>query len=80
MCLFEDRGKPEYLEKNLLEQSREPTTNSTLATAGLEIESGPHWWEASALTMHCTIPTPLRQSFKPFQFLQGVATYTLHRQ
>ena len=27
MLVFEERGKPEYPEKNLLEQSREPTTN-----------------------------------------------------
>ena len=26
---FEERGKPEYPEKNLSEQRREPTTNST---------------------------------------------------
>ena len=29
MLVFEERGKPEYLAKNLLEQGREPTTNST---------------------------------------------------
>ena len=29
MLVFEERGKPEYPEKNLLEQGREPTTNST---------------------------------------------------
>ena len=29
MFVFEERGKPEYLEKNLSEQDREPTTNST---------------------------------------------------
>ena len=30
MCwFFEERGKPEYPEKNLSEQGREPTTNST---------------------------------------------------
>jgi len=29
MLVFEERGKPEYLEKNLSEQSREPTTIST---------------------------------------------------
>ena len=29
MLLFEERGNPEYPEKNLLEQGREPTTNST---------------------------------------------------
>ena len=27
--VFEERGKPEYLEKNLSELAREPTTNST---------------------------------------------------
>ena len=27
--VFEESGKPEYPEKNLLEQGREPTTNST---------------------------------------------------
>ena len=29
MLVFEERGKLEYPEKNLLEQRREPTTNST---------------------------------------------------
>jgi len=29
MLVFEERGKPEYPEKNLSEQSRKPTTNST---------------------------------------------------
>jgi len=29
MLVFEERGKPEYPGKNLLEQRREPTTNST---------------------------------------------------
>jgi len=28
MLVFEERRKLEYLEKNLLEQGREPTTNS----------------------------------------------------
>jgi len=27
MLVFEERGKPEYPEKNLLEQSREPTNS-----------------------------------------------------
>ena len=30
MLIFEEKGKPEYPEKNLSEQGREPTTNSTL--------------------------------------------------
>ena len=29
VLVFEERGKPEYPEKNLSEQGREPTTNST---------------------------------------------------
>jgi len=29
MLVFEERGKSEYLEKNLSEQGQEPTTNST---------------------------------------------------
>ena len=29
MLVFEERGKPEYPNKNLAEQRREPTTNST---------------------------------------------------
>ena len=29
MLVFEERGKPEYPEKNLSEKRREPTTNST---------------------------------------------------
>ena len=29
MLVFEGRGKPEYQEKNLSEQGREPTTNPT---------------------------------------------------
>ena len=28
MLVFEERGKPDYPEKNLSEQRREPTTNS----------------------------------------------------
>jgi len=29
ILVFDERGKSEYLEKNLSEQRREPTTNST---------------------------------------------------
>jgi len=32
MLVFEERGKPEYPEKNLSEQSREPTTKEGLIT------------------------------------------------
>ena len=55
VLVFEERGKPEYPEKNLSEQRREPTTNSTHIIMALTtgVEPGPHWWEASALT---TVP------------------------
>jgi len=49
MLVFGERGKLEYPEKNLLQQGREPTTNSTHMPAP-GFESGPHWWEASVLT------------------------------
>jgi len=52
MLVFEERGNPEYPEKDLLEQRREPTTNlNQQMTPGLGIEPGTqHRWEASALT------------------------------
>ena len=56
MLVFEERGKPDYLEKNLLEQSREPTKLSPDMMPGRGIEPGTHWWKASALT---TAPTLL---------------------
>jgi len=50
MLVFEERGKPEYSEKNLSEQSTEPTTNSThIRQRGPGIEPRTHWQEASAL-------------------------------
>ena len=45
MLVFEEEGKPEYLEKNLSENNKfNPHMASTLG-----FETGPHWWEASAL-------------------------------
>ena len=55
MLVFEERGKPEYPEKNLLEQSREQT-NSAHLWRRVGIKPGTHWWKASALT---TAPTLL---------------------
>ena len=44
------RRKPEYPEKNLSEEGREPTTifNPHMA---FDLTPGPHWREASALTI-----------------------------
>ena len=63
LLVFDERGKPEYSEKNLSGQGREPITNSThnvASTPGFEPRS--HWWEASTLT---TAPPllPLKQVF-----------------
>ena len=68
MLVFEERGKLEYPEKNLLEQGREPTTNSTHnhMASELGIEPRPDWWEGSALT---TTP-PLLPSYIIIQFLK----------
>ena len=57
-CFFEERGKPEYSEKNLSEQRREPTTNST-HTCG--VESGNRFRATlvgGECSHHCTIPAP----------------------
>ena len=62
MLVFEERGKPEFPEKNLSEQSREPTNSAHIwrrvreSNPGPGIEPGTHWWKASALT---TTPTLL---------------------
>ena len=51
MLVFEERGKPEYPGKNLSEQRREPTTNSTHTWRRVqESNPGSRWWEVSALT------------------------------
>ena len=50
MLVFEERGKLEYLEINLSEQGREPTTNSTDMTPSLGIDPKPHWWEVGVLS------------------------------
>ena len=56
MLVFEKRGKQEYPEKNLSEQSREPTNSTPHMTPSAGIEPGTHWWKASVLT---TAPTLL---------------------
>jgi len=41
MLVFEERGKAEYPEENLSEQSREPTNSVHIKSSG--IEPGTHW-------------------------------------
>ena len=55
MLVFEEKGKPEYLEKNLSKQRREPTTNSTHICVDAGI-----WTRATLVggerSHHCAIP------------------------
>ena len=50
MLVFEERGKPEYREKNLSEKGREPTKLNPHMASTPGFEPGLHWWGASALT------------------------------
>ena len=64
MLGFEKRGKPDYPEKNLLEQMREPTTNSThiIMASTPRFEPRPCWWWVSVLsTAPSLAPHILRQ-------------------
>ena len=67
VLVFEERGKPEYPEKNLSEQgeNQQHMKLNPHMTPGPGIEPGPHWWEASALT---TVP--------PLVVSAYVASYT----
>ena len=54
MLVLEERGKPEYPEKNFSKQGRESTDKlNPHMTLSPGIDPGPHWWEASALN---TVP------------------------
>ena len=58
---FEGSGKPEYPEKNLSEQGREPSTNSTnIAGSGNRTRDTLVGGERSH---HCAIPAPRKMNF-----------------
>ena len=53
MAVFAERGKPEYLEKNLSQQRREPTTNSTqMWRRCRDVTSGPIGGRQVLPTLH----------------------------
>ena len=60
MLVFEERGKPEYPEKNLSEKNREPATNSTHIWCRVQ-ESilGQIELVGGKRSHHCVIPAPL---------------------
>ena len=55
VLVFEERGKPEYPEKNLSELGREPTTNSTHTGTGSRTRATLVGGERSH---HCAITAP----------------------
>ena len=56
MLVFEERGKPEYPEKNLSEQSREPTNSAHLRRRVRE--SNPGHIGGKRVLYHCANPAP----------------------
>ena len=56
MLVFEERGKPEYPEKNLSEQRREPTTNSTHIWCRRRDMNPGHIGGRGECSHHCAIP------------------------
>ena len=52
MLVFDERGKPEYPEKNLSSREEKRTNNklSPHMASSPGIDPEPHWWEASVLT------------------------------
>ena len=56
MLVFEERGKPEYPEKNLSEQSREPTNSAHLWRQVRE--SNPCHIGGRRVLNHCANPAP----------------------
>ena len=56
MLVFEERGKPEYPEKNLSEQSREPTNSAHLWRQVRE--SNPGHIGGRRVLNHCANPAP----------------------
>ena len=50
MQVLEERGNRTTRVRNLSEKKREPSNLTHITTPGLEIEHGPHWWDASGLT------------------------------
>ena len=68
MLVFEERGKPEYPEKNLSEQSREPTNSAHLRRRVRE--SNPGHIGGRRVLYHCANPAHLRSQHKDTLFTE----------
>lgn len=62
LLVFENRGKPHYPDKNLLEHNKERTTTQTTYDTISWNWSGTHWWETITLTL---MPSLLPHSMLP---------------
>ena len=73
MLVFEERGKPEYPEKNLLEQGREPTTNLTHTWRRRRDLNPGHILVGGECSHHCATLAPQGSSnrSRQFQFTHG---------
>ena len=69
MLVFEERRKPEYPGKNLSEQGREPTTNSTHIDAGSGNRSQ-DTLVGGERSHHCANPAPQHISSNVYQHLK----------
>jgi len=80
MLVFEERGKPEYPEKNLGARARTNNKLNPHLTPSPGLEPGPHWWEASALTTALTTVEIKALSFpaiaQPFLFKNRCLVFT----
>ena len=75
MLIFEDRGKPQYLEKisRSKGENQQQTQHPHMAlTPGFE--PGPHCWEASALTTDCAILVPQNKK-KDREMKSGISVF-----
>ena len=71
MLVLEERRKPEYLEKNLSEQGKEPTTNSThIWCRRQDLNPGPYLDREKSQTRGKMAPTFGSYSFVVFCFSQ----------
>ena len=82
VLVFKERGKPEYPEKNLLEQGREPTTNSTHIWRRRQDSNPGHIGGRRALSplRHpCSLVTPFPRKPRVNNSLQQQQGFRLYR-
>ena len=75
MLVFEDRGKPEYLEK--ISRSKRENQQQTQHPHNMALkpgfEPGPHCWEASTLTAAPSLPPQSKK--KDREMMSGISVF-----